>query len=55
MTLSPPGRPGPLPVPAADYVDACLELPFFDPEHAALAREAHRWALDALPSLTRQP
>ncbi len=37
--------------PAPDYLASCLELPFFDPAHGELAREAHQWADRALPAL----
>ena len=40
-----------LKAPAPDYLASCLELPFFDPAHAELARQAHQWASRALPAV----
>ncbi|MEO6269023.1 MAG: acyl-CoA dehydrogenase family protein [Lautropia sp.] len=37
--------------PPQDYLESCLELPFFDPPHATLAREAHRWGDSTLPGV----
>ena len=54
MAASYPPAGNPVAHPAAppqDYLDACLELPFFDPPHAALAREAHRWGDSSLPGV----
>ena len=45
-----PDHPGPAPTP--DYLAGCLELPFFDAEHARLATRAHDWAAATLPTLT---
>jgi acyl-CoA dehydrogenase len=40
-----------LKAPAPDYLASCLELPFFEPAHAGLAHEAHRWGEDVLPGI----
>ncbi len=48
----PAAHPAAHPVaPPQDYLESCLELPFFDPPHAALAREAHRWGDSTLPAV----
>ena len=43
--------PAHLEAPAPDYLASCLELPFFEPAHAELARQAHAWAKQALPGV----
>ena len=40
-----------LKAPAQDYLASCLELPFFDPSHTALAHEAHAWGDSVLPGV----
>ena len=40
-----------LQAPPPDYLASCLELPFFEPAHAELARQAHDWAQRTLPDV----
>ncbi len=40
-----------LEAPPPDYLASCLELPFFDPAHAELARQAHDWAQASLANI----